>query len=74
MTATPGAALAIRLNGEPHLLPESMSLRALVDSVGCDPASVAVELNGVIVRRARLVETTIVDGDVVEIVRFVQGG
>ncbi len=51
-----------------------MTLRDLVLSVGCDPEAVAVEVNGGIVRRAKFGETEVAAGDVVEIVRFVQGG
>jgi thiamine biosynthesis protein ThiS len=51
-----------------------MTLRELVESVGCEPLAVAVEVNGEIVRRSRLAGTQVVAGDAVEIVRFVQGG
>ena len=64
----------IRLNGSPHRLARAMTLRELVESVGCDPGAVAVEVNGEIVRRAKLAETEVSGGDSVEIVRFVQGG
>jgi sulfur carrier protein len=64
----------IRLNGSPHRIPPAMTLRELVESVGCDPQAVAVEVNGEIVRRAHLATTAVAAGDAVEIVRFVQGG
>ena len=38
------------------------------------PNRIAVERNGVIVRRADYASTVLNDGDVVEIVRFVGGG
>ena len=41
---------------------------------GYDPARVAVERNGNIVPKAQYSATTLADGDVVEIVRFVGGG
>ena len=66
--------IGIRLNGEPHRLERAMTLRELVESVGCDPQAVAVEVNGEIVRRARLAATDVASGDSIEIVRFVQGG
>lgn len=74
MSAATGPEHDIRLNGCPHRLLRGMTLRQLVESVGCDPEAVAVEVNGVIVRRAKLAETAVAGGDVVEIVRFVQGG
>lgn len=65
----------IRLNGAPHRIPPSVeTLQQLVESVGCDPRAVAVEVNGEIVRRALLAGTAVRPGDSVEIVRFVQGG
>ncbi len=51
-----------------------MTLLELVESVGCDPQAVAVEVNGAIVRRAHLAATDVAPGDTIEIVRFVQGG
>jgi thiamine biosynthesis protein ThiS len=80
MPSTPGATggsgadLEIRLNGEPYRAAPGSTLRDLVESAGCSPEAVAVEVNGEIVRRARLAETGIAGGDVIEIVRFVQGG
>ncbi len=77
--ALPGNAVAdsaheIRLNGSPHRIPRPMTLLELVQSVGCDPQAVAVEVNGAIVRRAHLGATDVAPGDAIEIVRFVQGG
>ena len=69
-----GPECEIRLNGTPHRIPSAMTLRELVESVGCDPQAVAVEVNGEIVRRARLATTEVAASDAVEIVRFVQGG
>jgi sulfur carrier protein len=70
----PGAGREIRLNGSPHRVPAAMTLRELVESIGLDVQAVAVEVNGEIVRRSRLAGTQVVTGDVIEIVRFVQGG
>lgn len=70
-----GSGREIRLNGAAHPLPPTVvTLHQLVESVGCDPQAVAVELNGAIVRRAQLAATAVAAGDSVEIVRFVQGG
>ena len=64
----------LRLNGSPHRIPCVMTLLELVESIGCDPQAVAVEVNGDIVRRAHLAATEVAAGDCVEVVRFVQGG
>ena len=73
-TAPPGSGREIRLNGSPHQVPAAMTLRELVESVGCDPLAVAVEVNGEIVRRSRLAGTQVVARDAVENVRVVHGG
>jgi sulfur carrier protein len=46
----------------------------LLDQLGVDPRTVAVEYNRVVVKRARYAETVIEDGAEVEIVAFVGGG
>ena len=67
-------AIRIALNGEPHELPESMSILALLERLGLDPRTVAVELDRVVIRRQRYGETAIAAGAEVEIVAFVGGG
>lgn len=47
---------------------------ALVASLGFRPDRVALEQNGAIVPRARWGETSVQDGDRVELVHFVGGG
>jgi len=66
--------MQIRLNGEPHDLPGPVSVGVLLESLGVDARTVAVEVNRVVVRRARYAETTIEAGAEVEIVAFVGGG
>ena len=66
--------MTIRLNGEPHALAGPMSITALLAALGIDPRRVAVEHNLVVVRRGAYDETTINDGDEVEVVNFVGGG
>ena len=68
------STIQIRLNGEPHTLPERMSVLRLLERLEVDPRTVAVELNRVVVRRQRYGETEIGDGAEVEIVAFVGGG
>jgi thiamine biosynthesis protein ThiS len=66
--------IRITLNGEPHTLPERISVSGLLARLNVDPRTVAVELNRVVVRRQRYEQTDIDDGAEVEIVAFVGGG
>ncbi len=50
------------------------TLAALIEELGMKPDRIAVELNREIVRRERWAETTLHDGDRLEIVHFVGGG
>jgi thiamine biosynthesis protein ThiS len=66
--------VTIQLNGKPHPLPGPVSVQGLLESLGIDPRTVAVELNRSVVRRARYAEAVIEAGAEVEIVAFVGGG
>ena len=66
--------LALVVNGEPRRLPGPATLADLLGHLGLDPRLVVVELNREIVRRPRLAEVTLRDGDAVELVHFVGGG
>jgi sulfur carrier protein len=62
------------VNGEPVDLPEGLSLSALLERLQIARDRVAVERNGLVVKRARHAEELLQDGDVLEIVTFVGGG
>lgn len=66
--------LAVTINGEARRLPGPTTLLDLLGHLGLDPRSVVVELNREIVRRARLGDTRVADGDTIELVHFVGGG
>lgn len=66
--------MRIRLNGEPHELERPMTVSELLARLGIDPQRVAVEHNLVVIKRPKYGETTVSDGDEVEIVNFVGGG
>ena len=66
--------MAILVNGEERRVPGPASLLDLLAHLGLDPRTVVVELNRAIVRRPRLGETALADGDAVELVHFVGGG
>ena len=66
--------MTIQLNGEPRQLDTPTTVLGLLTGLEIDPRLVAVELNRVVVKRARYGETPIEDGAEVEIVAFVGGG
>ena len=66
--------LALTVNGEPRRLPGPATLLDLLAHLGLDPRTVVVELNREIVRRPRLGEIRLAEGDTVELVHFVGGG
>jgi thiamine biosynthesis protein ThiS len=70
----PVRRLAFILNGEPHELADGATVLDLVESLGRDPRSVAVERNGELLPRACYAQTRLAGGDRVEVVHFVQGG
>ena len=66
--------LSVTINGEDRRVPGPTTLLDLLGHLGLDPRSVVVELNREIVRRPRLAETRVADGDTIELVHFVGGG
>jgi len=71
--SSPGE-VEIVVNGESLTLPGGLSLVELLDRVGRNPLSVAVEYNGRIVPRSEFSEVSLKEGDRLEVVQFVQGG
>jgi thiamine biosynthesis protein ThiS len=68
------STIAVIINGETRQVPAPGSLLQLLEHLGLDPRTVVVELNREIVRRPRLGETGVADGDAIELVHFVGGG
>ena len=66
--------LEILVNGEPRRVPGPATAADLLRHLGLDARTVVVELNRQIVRRPRLGDTTLANGDAVELVHFVGGG
>jgi sulfur carrier protein len=64
----------IVINGEPHQVPDEVTLDAAVSVVTRAASGVAAALNGDVVRRAAWASTPLAAGDEVEIVTAVQGG
>jgi thiamine biosynthesis protein ThiS len=66
--------LRIMVNGELRQVPGPATVADLLRHLNVDPQTVVVELNRQIVRRPRLDETALAEGDAVELVHFVGGG
>ena len=66
--------IEILVNGEARRIGSPATLLDLLGQLTLDPRTVVVELNREIVRRPKLGETTLAQGDRVELVHFVGGG
>jgi thiazole synthase len=66
--------LIVVVNGEPRRVSGPATLLDLLQHLGLDPRTVVVERNREIVRRPRLGETALAEGDTIELVHFVGGG
>lgn len=66
--------ISVIVNGEARRIPGGSSIAAMLESIGLDPAKVAVERNREIVPRSTLSDAAVADGDAFEIVHFVGGG
>jgi sulfur carrier protein len=66
--------IALQINGKPVKLAGPTPLLAYLEGLGVSPRAVAVEHNGVIIKRDEYETTNLDDGDAVEIVRMVGGG
>ena len=71
---TDDRTLSLRINGDHRRVPAGMTLAELINSIGQDPARVAVERNLEIVPRSTFATLCVEDGDEYEIVHFVGGG
>ncbi len=66
--------MMISLNGEKREVSEGITVIGLLQSLAIQHQRVAVELNELIVKKDRYAETTIKEGDAVEVVAFMGGG
>jgi thiamine biosynthesis protein ThiS len=66
--------LLIQLNGESKEVLDRSTLNDLVSELSLPPARIAIELNKLVVRRDKWTQTTLAEGDRIEIVHFVGGG
>jgi thiamine biosynthesis protein ThiS len=66
--------MKLLINGEDRDFNSPLSLSSLVEQLGMKTDRVAIELNRNIVPREHWAETSLHDGDQLEIVHFVGGG
>lgn len=62
------------VNGETRRVPAPATAGQLLDHLGLDARGVVFELNEKIIRRPLLAETSLSEGDRIELVHFVGGG
>jgi sulfur carrier protein len=74
MQDTEAKGIEIVLNGESRRVPEGLTVAGLLAWLEMDPARVAVELDGEIVRKADWETAAVRGGAQIEIVWFVGGG
>ncbi|WP_082594541.1 sulfur carrier protein ThiS [Sphingomonas sp. Root710] len=70
----PDGTIQIRVNGEHRRVVDGLTIAALAEELGLDPAKIAVERNLEVVPRSTLGQVRVEDGDELEIVHFVGGG
>jgi thiamine biosynthesis protein ThiS len=64
----------VRVNGKDLEMPEGTTVRQVLELRQISPNVVACELNETILKRARLGETVLSEGDVLEIIQMIGGG
>ncbi len=67
-------SLQVKLNGEPHELPDGSTIAQAVAELTPVLSGVAAALNGDVIPRGCWAATALRDGDQVEVVTAVQGG
>lgn len=66
--------IKLTINGEPHSAPAALPLQALLDSLDDLPKAFAIAVNAAFVPRSAYADTTIDEGDQVELLVPMQGG
>jgi sulfur carrier protein len=64
----------IVINGEPHQVPDEVTLGGAVSLITSAASGVAAAVNGDVIRRVAWESTRLAAGDQVEVVTAVQGG
>jgi thiazole synthase len=68
------ANLTVTLNGEARALSAGLTVKSMLETLGLDPAKIAVERNLQIVPRSAYGQIAVSEGDRFEIVHFIGGG
>jgi thiamine biosynthesis protein ThiS len=66
--------MTVTMNGQRRVLADGMSLAEAVSRFSPDSGPLIVERNGRFVRPGEWAETSLADGDVLELIQFVGGG
>lgn len=66
--------MKIKVNGDVKELPDGSTIEAMLSALSIKAVGIAVEVNREIVPKRLFGESTLKDGDAVEIVRMVGGG
>ena len=66
--------LELTINGEPRQFPDALTVSGLIEQLGYAGKRIAIERNGEIVPKSQHGSTSLVSGDVLEIVVAVGGG
>jgi len=66
--------ISVQVNGKPRTFDDELAVPDLLRALDIDPRLVAVAVNGEVVPKKSFGDTTIHDGDVIEVVRMVGGG
>jgi thiamine biosynthesis protein ThiS len=66
--------LLLQLNGEKREVADQSMLDDLIRELSLEPARIAIELNQQVIRRDKWSQTSLREGDHIEIVHFVGGG
>ena len=66
--------MTVTINGEKQAFENELSVAELLHRLELPPEGIAVALNASVVRRKEHAQTTVHDGDVIEIIRAVAGG
>jgi len=66
--------MRVTVNGDTVELPEGLTAGELVERIGLADQRIALEVNREIVPRSEYAQTTLHDGDRVEVVRAIGGG
>lgn len=66
--------MTILINGDKHEVPDGLTVLGLLESLDLDPGQVAVELDGLILKKPEWPDRVLGEGARLEVVHFVGGG